>query len=83
MPKYGKTKFYRTQIIFEVLSDEPIPDELGLDGVLYECNEGGWSGQTTGWHSEEVSRELMSDLLIAQGSDPEFLLGEEADDEPE
>jgi hypothetical protein len=78
-----ETKFYRTQITFEVLSDEPVSSGLSLGGVLYECNEGGWSGQTTSWHSEEVSRELMADLLIAQGSDPEFLLGEEDDDEPE
>ena len=70
-------KFYRTVVQVEILSDELVPDPADLDGINYQITEGGWSGLAeTIVLNEEVSRERMAVLLIAQGSDPSFLLGD-------
>ena len=72
----SEKKFYRTVVRYEILSDEP-PLFCDLSDIDYECKWGGWSGTIIGEKTEEVSAEMMSRLLVAQGSDPEFLLGEE------
>lgn len=78
-------QYYRNVYVVEVLSDEPIPDSLAwenLGNIEHEITFGGSSGQVKRTvTNEEVSREKMAELLQAQGSDPEFLLGDEDDDQ--
>jgi hypothetical protein len=69
--------YYKTTIVFEVLTDEPLPDELSLGDIVNETIHGGASGEVKECKTEEVSREAMAQLLIDQGSDPEFLLGDD------
>ena len=71
-------KFYRTVVTIEVLSDRPLTHVSGynysLAEIVTEIKYGDFSGK---WDlsDEVVSREQMAELLLDQGSDPEFLLG--------
>ena len=67
--------FYRTVLQVEILSDEPYRYKA-LSDVAFDIIEGDCSGKTTVVSQEEVSKEQMAELLIAQGSDPSFLLGD-------
>lgn len=71
-------KFYRTIITVEVLTDEPYSPG-SLEQVHYDTFEGHASGVWDVSEVEEVDSERMAELLIAQGSIPEFLLGEPGD----
>jgi hypothetical protein len=68
-------KFYRTVIELEVLSDQPL-GQFELETIVYEITEGSWSGVDTIVLQEEVSEGQLKELLIAQGSDPEFMLND-------
>ena len=71
------SKLYRIVYKIEVLTDSPLHHEpLSLTDIAYEITEGHSSGIFLDTEVEEVTKERMSELLIAQGSDPEFLLGE-------
>ena len=76
-------KFYRTVVTIEVLSDRPLVDKDGynysLAEIAHEIEHGDFSGKHE-LFEEVVSKEQMAELLLDQGSDPEFLLGE-LDDE--
>jgi hypothetical protein len=74
-------RYYRTVIQIEVLSTDPTPRDAELETVAWQIREGDWSGDTTIVSVEEVDAQRMAELLIAQGSDPEFLLGDEEDDD--
>lgn len=69
-------KFYQTVVTYEVLSDEPL-GSVSLKDIDYMCTEGHCSGRFIETKEFQVSKEVMSKLLVDQGSDPEFLLGEE------
>ena len=73
-------KYYRNAYRFEVLSNEPI-DSVTLEQLSYEVTEGHWSGVflDNEVYDQECTREEITKLLLAQGSDPEFLIGEEDD----
>lgn len=67
-------KIYRTIIRYEILTEEPIVDEVGLDDIAYQCAHGDWSGR---WlPAEENGTELTGkdavEAIKAQGSEPEF-----------
>lgn len=64
-------KYYRTFIIVDVLSDEPIPEYATLEGIATML-DGDYSGAVHIAESQEVSREEMHNLLISQHSDPDF-----------
>lgn len=67
------SKFYRTVIEVEVLTNEPyVPGSL--EEVQYDITEGHASGAWDITASEEVTKERMAALLEAQGSDPDFLI---------
>lgn len=66
--------YYRTIIQVEVLSESPY-GVTNLEDIAYDIDQGGCSGVVKIVSSEEVSKEQMAELLIAQGSDPEFLIG--------
>lgn len=65
----------RTLITVEVLSDGPY-DPATLGDVHYDIVEGDLSGKWSVKSSEVLTPEAMEKALLAQGSDPAFLLGE-------
>lgn len=65
-------KFYRNVFSVEVLSEEPLPDSMSLDAIHYEITNGDYSGRLLETVVEEVNSKRMAELLLAQGSDPEF-----------
>ena len=74
-------KFYKTTITFEVLSEEPIPSWMELQNIVYETEEGDYSGATVGNVQVELDGKQAVKELAAQGSDPEFFrLDEEGND---
>lgn len=79
-------KFYRSKIVVEVLSEEPMIPQLSLTEIDFEITNGDWSGQSEEIVlNEEVDGPTMAQLLKAQGSDPGFFHltddGEDTDDE--
>jgi hypothetical protein len=69
--------YYRNVIKVEILSCQPLHDDVltDLQAVHYETTEGGSSGVVTRAVSNEpVGAERMAELLLAQGSDPSFLI---------
>lgn len=67
-------KFYRYVVQVEVLADRELDDDTltNLHHLNYEIMEGQSSGRTRVIDQEEVPPHLMAQLLISQGSDPEF-----------
>lgn len=72
-------KYWKTTVITTVLSEgfNP-PDYSSLSEVAEDIDNGDASGEVTYDHTE-VSKDTMRELLIAQGSDPEFLIIEDED----
>ncbi len=68
-------EYYRTVYVLEVLSDRTILN-LPLSVVVHEMTDGDFSGA---YETSEmrVSKKMMSQLLIEQGSYPVFLFGDE------
>ena len=66
--------YYRNVFMIEVLSDEPLAG-LEVSDIDRLITDGPCSGlMTVVTANEEVSEQHMAELLIAQGSDPEFLI---------
>jgi len=78
------TKYWRTVMQIEILSEgEEAPsagDLASLSIVDYQIRDGEWSGDVR-FKQFEIKPAKMAQLLIAQGSDPEFL-GLKADGSP-
>lgn len=75
----SQQKFFKTIIHYEVLSaDEPFSGSL--EELAQEVTDGEMSGRFLETDVMQLSREQVSAALLAQGSDPSFLLGEEGDD---
>ena len=66
--------YYKTTIVFEVLTDEPLPDELTITDIIGETMHGHASGDVKAFDTVEVSRDVSAQLLIVQRSDPAFLI---------
>lgn len=64
-------KFYKSQIVIEVLSEEDIGDP-SLEKILYQITEGDWSGVYSVKKVEVLNADQMRTALIGQGSDPDF-----------
>lgn len=68
------TKYYKTTITYEVLSvHEPVQFET-LTDLHYECTEGHCSGMFVSTDIQTLTEEEVRAALIAQGSEPEFLI---------
>lgn len=66
-------KFYKTTYTFTVLSeDHPPSSNMDLKDIIYECEDGGWSGAISSYSSVELSGPEMAIELSNQGSSPEF-----------
>ena len=71
-----KTKFWKTTIVFEVLTENPespLPDDMTLGDIVNMTINGHASGNVTDMESVEVTHEEMKVLLGEQSSDPEYL----------
>ena len=71
-----KTKFWKTTITFEVLTEHPespLPDDMTLRDIVDLTINGHASGNVTDMESVEVTHEQMKALLESQNSDPDFL----------
>lgn len=71
--------FKRTTITLEVISDADWEWD-DLHDLAYDITEGPYSGRLLGTSVEFLSDQAAREALIAQGSDPEFLLGDDNDD---
>lgn len=71
------TKYYKTIVTVTVLSADETPPE-DLDGIAYQIDQGGMSGQVESV-TTEINENEMRDALIAQNSDPSFLIPETQD----
>lgn len=65
--------YYRTVIQVEVLSEGPY-EYTSLENLSYDVMDGDCSGDVKVVSSEKVGKKKMADLLLAQGSDPSFLI---------
>jgi hypothetical protein len=74
-------KYWKTTLNVEVLTegDEKPSEPVDLADVAYQISDGDASGHITS-KVEEVTETEMRQLLINQGSDPDFLIHEEEDD---
>lgn len=71
-----KTKFWKTTITFEVLTEHPespLPDDMTLQDIVDLTINGHASGNVTDFESVEVTHKEMRHLLMHQNSDPDFL----------
>lgn len=79
----GRT-FYKTTYVVEILSVDPIPDDVDLKAALEEAENGSYSGDVKSQESVEVDGATMAKLLVEQRSDPGFFWltedGEDVDD---
>lgn len=77
-----KKQIYKTRMIVEILSEEPIPDPISLADVNYEINEGGWSGAYWIEGSTLLEGEAAKKAIEQQGSAVDFFFdpNEEEDD---
>ncbi|HLO91585.1 MAG TPA: hypothetical protein VK172_10520 [Lentimicrobium sp.] len=74
----AKKTIFRSVITLEVLSDEPIPDDISLSSIANECDNGSYSGITDyKVINQPVSGKRAVKLIHAQGSDPEFFMMDE------
>lgn len=74
-----QTEFYRTILTVEVLSDRPLTDQHGYNLSLEDIAfEGAYGDFSLVWKVNQmiVGRKELADLLIEQGSEPGFLLGD-------
>lgn len=79
-----KGKIYRSLFTVEVLSEEPIDCSTSLTDLLEECNNGDYSGMTNlVYANHEVTGKRAANLVIKQGSDPEFFMMDENGNELE
>ena len=65
-------KFYKTEIKFTVLSEEPIPDGMELASIANECINGDWSMGDCSHKETEINGKQAARALVNQGSDPGF-----------
>lgn len=64
---------FKTTIVFEVLSKEPLGD-ADFEEITDRCHDGDLSGDLKAQWEEEVTDDHMEHLLLAQRSSPSFLL---------
>ena len=68
--KLSTRKFYKTRIVVEVLSENPLSEGLELDSVHWGITNGDWSG-TVKWHPpQKLNGKQAAAALRKQGSDP-------------
>ena len=71
-------KFYRTVVHVEILSEEPYVFSGDLYSLAEDMDMGDCSGVARTIQEEKCNGARMAQLLISQGSDPEFFGIDEA-----
>lgn len=73
--KARQRTFYRSVLTIEILSDDPIPEDLSLEEIQEAITVGDCSGDTK-WQAlnEPKTGKEMAKLLQDQRSDPGFFL---------
>jgi len=66
-----KTLYYK-RIVFDILSEDPIPDSMTLAELERECNEGDFVGSTETKKNELVTGRKAAKMVLNMGSDPAF-----------
>jgi len=66
------SKFYRSVIRFEVLSEEPIPSDADLEYIARGANEGRYVGGFFDTIEKEITPKEAADALYEFGGDPSF-----------
>ena len=64
--------YYKTTIVYEVLHQEPLGDDMDMESLARECDCGAISGDIKSWETKVVTGKEMAELLIEQRSAPEF-----------
>lgn len=64
--------FHRLVLELEILSEEPIPEDIQLAELAELITTGPCSGLITITKQGELCGKEMATALLAQGSDPEF-----------
>ena len=68
-----KKKIYKTVIRVEVLSKYPIPDDMSIETILNECNDGSYSMLTKELtKNQELTGRNAVNAILNQGTDLEF-----------
>ena len=81
-------KIYRTVIQLTVLSEEPLPEGMGIDEIDANCEDGDFCGKAE-WLkvNEPITGKRAAKAVQDTGSDTEFfnmdLLGNEIEEEDE
>lgn len=65
---------YRTEVTFEVLSEEPIHPHMDVEAIVHECDEGSYVMADVRRAQTELSLKEMADALYAAGSQPDFFM---------
>jgi len=67
-----KKKLYHKRIVVDVLSDEPIPENMSLSVLDMEMTQGDYVGSIETKKNEVVTGRKAAKMVIAAGSDPMF-----------
>ena len=65
-------KFYKREITIEVIAEEPFPEQMDIEGIVYEAINGDYSMRITKDNTTEVNGKQAARTLIMQASDPAF-----------
>lgn len=75
-----KRKYFKTTLTLEILTSDCPPKWGNLAELHHLITDGDASGDVKNTVTKEVAEKTMWKLLIAQGSDPEFLLWDDCID---
>jgi hypothetical protein len=67
-----KRQFYKTKIIFEILSETAIPDDLTIADIYNEAMNGSCSISEINFKETILNGKQCVKALLKQGSDPLF-----------
>jgi hypothetical protein len=74
-------KFYKTTFTVEIVSEEPIPDDMDYADMMTESEEGEYSSRIIKDTRTKINGKQAANLLLKQASDPEFFgLTDKGDD---
>ena len=65
-------KFYKTTVTFTVLSEDPIPPNSNIGGIVDECNVGEYVMHSSTINHEVLNGKQAAEELFNAGSEPQF-----------
>ena len=78
-----KKTIYKTKVTIEILSDEPVNDNISLKDIQYEITDGQWSGKITHGESKPLKGKPAVKEILNHGTDPEFFFMDDKGNEIE